>query len=307
MLRAALRRLSRPLLAPLLARWREEARLTCLRELQRSMEDREHLCRLLATQYLKKLSRPLLSDGPTGTRILVLAPHQDDAALGAGGTLHLCRQRGSAVRILYVTDGAARMAGAEREAVAATRREEAEAVWSHLDIADLVFWDLPNRGDYVTQTSVDRLVAAVGEYAPDSVFIPSWFEPPVEHRKVSCLFGLAASRLAGLQPVVWQYGVTGIPICNAAVDITSVAEAKYAANRQWNSQNRVFNWGHMARGRDAYTSHLLIGCEQARGESYFEPFLVTEHETYLTLFKESGMEEFQTQPADASSVAGGIR
>lgn len=37
--------------------------------------------------------------------ILVIAPHQDDEILGAGGLMQICRQRGDTVSVVFVTNG----------------------------------------------------------------------------------------------------------------------------------------------------------------------------------------------------------
>lgn len=37
--------------------------------------------------------------------VMVLAPHQDDEILGAGGLLQICRERGDYIRVLFATNG----------------------------------------------------------------------------------------------------------------------------------------------------------------------------------------------------------
>src|SRR3990170_3703757 len=44
-------------------------------------------------------------DRPPGSRILVLAPHMDDEALGCGGSLHRHVLAGESVTVAYLTDG----------------------------------------------------------------------------------------------------------------------------------------------------------------------------------------------------------
>jgi LmbE family N-acetylglucosaminyl deacetylase len=42
---------------------------------------------------------------PTGTRLLVLAPHPDDEMLSAGGLMQRVREGGGQIRVVYLTDG----------------------------------------------------------------------------------------------------------------------------------------------------------------------------------------------------------
>ena len=37
--------------------------------------------------------------------LMVLAPHQDDEILGAGGLIQICKSRGDSVRVVFATNG----------------------------------------------------------------------------------------------------------------------------------------------------------------------------------------------------------
>jgi LmbE family N-acetylglucosaminyl deacetylase len=66
---------------------------------------------------------------------LVLAPHQDDETIGAGGTLLLAKRAGVELHVLFVTDGRSKGAvsyGETPEEVIRIRNREAAKVGSHL-------------------------------------------------------------------------------------------------------------------------------------------------------------------------------
>ena len=79
-------------------------------------------------------------------RVLVIAPHQDDETIGAGGLLLQARDNGAAVTVLFVTDGVqrglARQLGGDAE-LARIRDAEARQVCEVLG-ADLVNLGISN-------------------------------------------------------------------------------------------------------------------------------------------------------------------
>ena len=66
---------------------------------------------------------------PAARRVLVLVPHPDDEAIGAGGLMALLAERGADVAAILVTDGEATI-GASRAPAEVGRRRRAEFVRS---------------------------------------------------------------------------------------------------------------------------------------------------------------------------------
>lgn len=97
---------------------------------------------------------------PAETRLLVVAPHEDDETLAAGQLIAAARRRGLPVRVVFVTggDGFTKAAAAESGdprpaaddylALAAERRKEAVRAAAALGLSppDLVFLGYPDRG-----------------------------------------------------------------------------------------------------------------------------------------------------------------
>ena len=100
---------------------------------------------------------------------VVFAPHQDDETLGCGGLIALKRQLGTAVDVVFVTDGRtshAKFIGGD--AVAARRRDEALAACAALGVpADaVIFLDFP---DGELGQHRERAAAAIGDLLPGFV------------------------------------------------------------------------------------------------------------------------------------------
>jgi LmbE family N-acetylglucosaminyl deacetylase/glycosyltransferase involved in cell wall biosynthesis len=190
-----------------------------------------------------------------GERLLVLAPHPDDEVIGCGGILALHLSEGRAVRVLIATDGAAQSGGDPTR-----REEESRRGLAHLGSAELEFLRFPDRG--LDGTVADPIRAHLLEFRPDLVLVPSAAEIHPDHIALSrafhelvqrdeTLFGdLAVARVA-------FYEVSHPLRPNILVDITSVAEKKWAAIAEHTSQTGVRDYTAYARGLNAYRTMTL--------------------------------------------------
>ncbi|MET0375034.1 MAG: PIG-L family deacetylase, partial [Rhizorhabdus sp.] len=85
----------------------------------------------------------------TPRRLLVVAPHPDDEAIGAHAMMTRLRRRGVAVRVVIVTDGAASHPSSARwprRRLVAERRRESRRVLRQIGVAAdaVTFLDLPD-------------------------------------------------------------------------------------------------------------------------------------------------------------------
>jgi LmbE family N-acetylglucosaminyl deacetylase len=238
------------------------------------------------------LSRGLIGDDlqrlrglPAGRKILVLAAHQDDEIIGAGGTFLLLAQAGARFTVVYYTDGATRVAGLEAEDVSRWRRDEATRVWRRLAGVEPIFWNYPNRADALAPDAAKRFSDLIDEVAPDTIFMPTFFEQPTEHSRMTDLL-LAANAHKPLERAVeiWGYQITTRVPGNLVVDITSVWKQKFALNRLWATQNAYLDYAHLAMGRDIANSYYLKGRKHTRrAASHAELFIGFEARVYLKI------------------------
>jgi LmbE family N-acetylglucosaminyl deacetylase len=222
---------------------------------------------------------------PSGRRILVLAPHQDDEIIGAGGTFILCARGGATFEVIYYTDGATPAGGMKPQDVSRWRADEARQVWRRLAGVTPTFWNYPNRADAMAADAPRRLARAIEHFRPDTIFVPVLLEQPVEHRRMTELL-LAADRLHRLDSdiEIWGYQITTRLPGNAAVDITSVWRRKYALNRRWATQNAYMDYAHLAMGRDIANTYYLKGRKHPRrAAAHAEVFLAFPAPEYLDL------------------------
>jgi LmbE family N-acetylglucosaminyl deacetylase len=200
-----------------------------------------------------------------GERLLVFAPHPDDEVIACGGLIAQHRRENRVVRVVVVTDGA----GAGDAAV---REEESRRGLAKIDDSiELEFLRFPDRG--LGDDAAPRIREELATFRPDLVLVPSPVEIHPDHFALSRIFietiqrdetlfaDLAVARVA-------FYEVSQPLRPNAIVDITDVAETKYAAIAEHASQLTDRDYIAYARGLNAYrTMTLPAGCKFA--EAYW--------------------------------------
>ena len=188
-----------------------------------------------------------------GERLLVLAPHPDDEVIGVGGLVarHLLERR--LVRVVVATDGA-------QAGNAAIREEESRRALARLGDAGLHFLGFGDRelGDAVEPILRQHLL----DFRPDLILVPSPLEIHPDHlalaRSFTSLVQGDESLFADLAVTRVAFYEVGTPIRpNALVDITDVADTKYAAIAEHASQLSLRDYVSYARGLNAYRAMTL--------------------------------------------------
>ncbi|MFP5246551.1 MAG: PIG-L family deacetylase, partial [Thermoanaerobaculia bacterium] len=199
-----------------------------------------------------------------GERLLVLAPHPDDEVIGCGGLVAQHLREGRAVHIVVATDGAE---GGE----AAAREEESRRAIATLGDATLEFLRLPDRslGDDAMPALRNELLA----FRPDLILVPSPIEFHPDHAALARVFcelvqrdDMLFAELAVARVAFYEVNQPLRP--NALVDISDVAEAKFAAIAQHASQLAVRDYVAYTRGLNAFRAMTLPAGTQF-GEAYF--------------------------------------
>ncbi|HWA07873.1 MAG TPA: PIG-L family deacetylase [Opitutaceae bacterium] len=148
--------------------------------------------------------------------MLVLAPHQDDEALGCGGLLLRQRRAGVEIEIVYITDGGASHPGhptLSPETLVLQRQAEARAAMHRIgvDSARLEFLGVPDGtlahlepGAAAVLSA--RLAALFRRKRPAEIFLPCRRDGSSEH---DAAFALARSALieTGLTARVFEFPV----------------------------------------------------------------------------------------------------
>ena len=175
-----------------------------------------------------RVTRPSAREwsSPGGRRVLAVAPHPDDEAIGCGGTLLRHKARGDAITIAYITDGRrSRALGLGAEEMAARRRQEAIAAARALG-ADRVEWIGLPEGDWEAVQLRPILHELLHVGMPEIVYAPSRVDFHSEHCRVAEALALALAELpleakARLRIYQVQTPLTRV-LCNLVADTSDV-------------------------------------------------------------------------------------
>lgn len=207
---------------------------------------------------------------PAAKKILVLAPHPDDEALGCSGSIALLNQKGVSSAIVFLTNGE-RLQGESSAAIAEERKDEAKMATGMLGCKEALFLNFPDGeiGSY-TEEICKRLHELIEEKKPDIIFSPS----PIDHHQdhiatsniaLKLLKALNSFRLA-------FYEIYSTLRFSHLVDITEVVELKKKA---------ILSYNTSLYGKPDVYVHASLGLNAQRSifvqkSGYYEAFYIVE-------------------------------
>jgi LmbE family N-acetylglucosaminyl deacetylase len=184
---------------------------------------------------------PLPLDLSVPRRVLVFAPHPDDETIGCGGTIALLRDRGCAVTVVFVTDGAGGdPEGHQGGQIVSVRQREATLAAASLGDPQLIFWAEPDGRTFDSWALRQRIAALVRAEKPDWIFLPSLLDYHRDHVAVARAV-LRAVRRTRVSSRCFLYEIWAPVLASHNVDISSVAARKEAALGAYPSQLAYFD------------------------------------------------------------------
>lgn len=215
-------------------------------------------------------------------KVLVLAPHPDDEALGCGGTIKLITSSGGTVDVAYLTRGelgvepGGRPPVEAQDELARRRAAEAEASCAILGVRRAIFLD--GRDTQLGRNpDLWRLVAAAleaDEYR--SVYAPWKDDGHADHTATFELL-LAALRNKPREIDVWLYEVWNPLVSNMVIPIDATIEAKLEAIRAHKSQMATMDYARAFRALAEYRS---LFCPPSK---YAEAFSIIDCEDLVAM------------------------
>ena len=221
-------------------------------------------------------------------RVLVLAPHMDDEAIGCGGAILLHRAAQADVRVVYLSDGSlgsarlfdgsldAQAQASLRARLRTVRRAEALAWCAAADIATecVTFFDGPDGGlsdAQVTRGLAACLAAVIRDLAPQVIYLPSPLDTHADHRATNRIAADALSLAPDIRPVcvLRGYEVWSPLTANAVLDIGSVAERKLRMIGLHASQVADIDYARVIAGLNTYRS-VLLPARGGHAEAFIE-------------------------------------
>jgi N-acetylglucosamine malate deacetylase 1 len=222
------------------------------------------------TDFFSTVVTPIPITAPFGKSMLVVAPHQDDEAIGCGGALALQVLNGHAASVVILQDGADEHASVSmtREAMAEVRNDESRDAARKVGIDSPTFLGLKDlRSDADATALVLRKI--IEERHVDAVFTPFVLDGHPDHRACNFILAKALSKsnrtIRTLQYEVWSHCIP-----NVVVVIDGVADKKWEMLACYRLANKAFDYAHTTKGLNMFHSRLLPAGQASYVECFFE-------------------------------------
>jgi len=223
-----------------------------------------------ATDYFAGFVRPVPIKAPFGKSMLILAPHQDDEAIGCGGALVLQVRSGNAAAIVLLQDGADghEELGMTRQALMELRNEESRRAAAAVGVDAPVFLAHARLAGSIPQAS-EQVRAIIAQRRADAVFVPFVLDAHPDHRAAN---DILAEALKGIDwnVRVFGYEVWGLCIPNVLVVIDDAMEDKMRMLNCFTWANAAIDYAHSTKGLNMYHSRMLGAGECRFAERFFE-------------------------------------
>jgi len=232
--------------------------------------DRRMLALASATDYFAGFVRPVPIKAPFGKSMLILAPHQDDEAIGCGGALILQLRAGNAASIILLQDGADghEELGMSRQALTELRNEESRRAAAVVGADPPVFLGHARLAESVPQAS-EEVRGIITERKTDAVFVPFVFDAHPDHRSANYILSEALKSI-DWNVRVFGYEVWGLCIPNVLVVIDEAIEEKMRMLACFTWANSAIDYAHSTKGLNMYHSRMLGAGECRYAERFFE-------------------------------------
>ena len=223
------------------------------------------------TDYFASFVRAVPIQAPFGKSVLVVAPHQDDEAIGCGGALVLQVRSGGAAAIVMLQDGADghEDLGMSRQQVTELRNEESRRAAEAAGLTEPPrFLNHPRLADCVREAA-GEVGAIIRERKVDAVFVPFVLDAHPDHRRANEIVAEA------LKSVTWNvrvfgYEVWGLCIPNVLVVIDDVIDDKMKMIACFPFANAALDYANSTKGLNMFHSRMLGAGQCKYAERFFE-------------------------------------
>lgn len=209
-------------------------------------------------------------------KILVLAPHPDDDAIGCGGTTLRLTERGCYGETIFFTNGK-RSETDERQDITIIRKNEALLSTRELGIAKCHFLNYYDHRLKTDKYSVDFLLSHLNSLKPDMVFTPFFIDNHPDHGETAKILAFAASQYDG-DFICCCYELWSTLIPNYIVDISSLMDGKIEAIKFHKSQSTENDFVDLAKCLNRYRA-IISG----QSFQYVEAFFVASKKDYIKI------------------------
>lgn len=190
------------------------------------------------------------------SRVLVLAPHPDDEAIGCGGTMLQRARAGDIIHVVFLTSGEKGGHGRSEAETKRLRELEGVAATKILGVRRTEFWHLPDGALRPTGEAVGRLQSKLKSFRPHCIYVTHDREMHPDHRGAVRLVRQALKSAKEGIPVFGYEVWTPIQKLDEIVDVSKFMAKKLRAVRTYRSQCAVVGFAEAVRGLNRYRGEM---------------------------------------------------
>ena len=217
-------------------------------------------------------------------KILILAPHPDDEAIGMGGTISLQQEKDSRITIVYMTDGRYENPelGLPHSQIIDIRRQEAQSIGREYNI-NQIFWPIEDTNLTNDQKTVHDLEKLLQDMRPEVICLPTFFECHYDHFAANKILADALknskTKINILAYEVWNNN----PFPNIILDISSNFQKKLEILNHYKIPMKGNDYVKLCKNRNSYNYNLYI---DNKSDGFAEVFYHLDSCTYLEMFQD---------------------
>ncbi|MFL5241785.1 MAG: PIG-L deacetylase family protein [Gemmataceae bacterium] len=207
-------------------------------------------------------------------RIMVIAPHPDDEAIGCGGMLCRHGDRGDDVRVVFLTSGEQALPLLPKSDVWRMREEEAKNAARVLNVQNLDFLHWPDGSvESSLDGGLDEFASLMRRHRPSTLYLPHPQDAHADHRAALPLVLQTLKRLSRSDwPRLKAFEIWS-PLARAdrLEDITGVMARKIRAVRCYTSQLTLVPYDRAIKGLNQYRGIMAAGKRYAEAFEELDP------------------------------------
>ena len=211
-------------------------------------------------------------------KVLVLAPHPDDDAIGCGGTLIRLSEKKCYGETVFFTNGR-KSETDERKEIAGIRRNEALIGSKKLGIKKCHFLDYYDSRLKSDKKSVSFVLSRLNDLKPGLVFTPFFLDNHPDHSETARILAVAADKYNG-DFICCCYELWSTLTPNHIVDISPFIDRKIEAIKCHKSQTAESSLVDLAKGLNRYRA-IVSG----QPIQYAEAFFVASKKDFIKMFR----------------------
>jgi N-acetylglucosamine malate deacetylase 1 len=255
-------------------------------ELKRRPDPKIGASEYLTSLYKNGPKRSIIEDPEisSNSRVLVIAPHHDDAIIGCGGTLAKLAKRGAHIKVLFMTDTCYESCLGPSSILMPMNNKEVEESLAAIRCYECEHLDLPCFNMRCDNESKRALFRVIDYYSPDIVVLP-WIQDHQPDNKMTGLLAAHALRKYEGRLTLYSYEVWGGLFPNTMVEITETMEEKISAAKVRRSYIPAEQVEQRLREDNVYRKSSM------QPDRYGEPFLRLERIEFMKMHERIGVFE----------------